>query len=58
MLNSIENYELSQSLERQNSDVSKMSKTNKMKAQKLIIKKTKDKTVIDVVGINIDNSQD
>lgn len=35
-----------------------MSRMSKMKAQKLIIKKTKDKTVIDVVGINIDNTQD
>ena len=34
-----------------------MSKTSKMKAEKLIIKKNKDKTVIDMVGINIDNTK-
>ena len=35
-----------------------MSKTGKIKAEKLIIKKNKDKTVIDMVGINIDNTED
>lgn len=60
MLNSIENYQLQNGtdLERQNSVVSKMSKASKIKAEKLIIKKNKDKTVIDMVGINIDNTED
>ena len=35
-----------------------MSKASKMKAEKLIIKKNKDKTVIDMVGIHIDNTED
>lgn len=38
--------------------MSKMSKTSKVKVEKLKIKKNKDKTYIDMVGINIDNSED
>lgn len=58
MINSIENYESTNGTERQNSIVSKMSSARKMKAEKLIIKKNKNKTVIDMVGINIDNTED
>lgn len=61
MINSIENCELNKEGDgqRRASIISKMTtSTSVMKAEKLIIKKDKDKTYIDMVGVCIDNTED